>query len=299
MEADEKRLDARLQAVENNQNEETKLTDRFMGSVLRELRTLVEAVDNMRLHTHQPAQSSLASGKVRGKTTQVEDNPHMDPEVELSKIFSSLLECLRKLRNKGFVPDFILDVGASNGCWSHKVSLIFPSARYILVEPLSSHYQANFEHDYLQLHPEFELEECAVSNKRGKLQLNMASDAFSSSVFALPDEMHRGTIEVPLTTLDDLAEKRGLHGRGLLKLDIQFAEHLALEGARKLLSQVDVVVIELAMYRFYPQVKVFEEMLAFMGQYGFWYFDDVGEYRDSEGILRTKDGLFVRKDLFA
>ena len=58
------------------------------------------------------------------------------------------------LRKRGFVPDFVLDVGASNGCWSNQASLIFPKARYILVDPLFARYETAMEENYLKDHPE-------------------------------------------------------------------------------------------------------------------------------------------------
>jgi hypothetical protein len=37
-------------------------------------------------------------------------------------------------------------------------------------------------------------------------------------------------------------------------------------------------------------------MMKLMDQLGFRYFDDVGDWRDPQnGVLRQKDGLFIRK----
>ena len=41
---------------------------------------------------------------------------------------------LRRLKITGYQPDFVVDLGTSNGIWSHTVSLLFPHAAFILVD---------------------------------------------------------------------------------------------------------------------------------------------------------------------
>jgi len=48
-----------------------------------------------------------------------------------------------------------------------------------------------------------------------------------------------------VSTLDEVARERNLRGRGLLKIDVQFTEHLVLAGAVDLLAHVDELIIEL------------------------------------------------------
>jgi hypothetical protein len=106
-------------------------------------------------------------------------------------------------------------------------------------------------------------------------------------------------VTVDVITLDSLAQEKAITGRGLLKLDVQFAEHLVIEGAKQFLSQVDVCIIELSLWKYQEETKTLTEMLEVMTQLGFRYYDEVGEWRlPSDGTLFQKDILFVRKNLF-
>jgi FkbM family methyltransferase len=56
---------------------------------------------------------------------------------------------------------------------------------------------------------------------------------------------------VPMCRLDDLIENYNLQGELLLKLDVQGAELEVLEGAARLLPLSDVLILEVAMFRFF------------------------------------------------
>jgi FkbM family methyltransferase len=225
----------------------------------------------------------------------------VDPDLpsDVHPVFAACYKGLSLLKKRGFKPDFIVDVGASTGCWSYHARLVFPSPRFILVEPLASLYRPGTVGAWLpDSFPEFEVLPMAVADRPGKLRLNVAKDLCSSSLYGLDPPQFACAIEVPVTTLDAIAAQQRLSGRGLLKLDIQFAEHLALMGAARLMRQVDAVVIEISLIRYYPDCKIFLEILQIMDRLGFQYFDDVGEYRRPDGVLSHKDGLFVRKGSF-
>jgi len=293
-------IQSRLEAVEGSEQQ-----------IQSELRTLRQAVTEL----NYAYSSKLGTIEVTTAQTQQEIEqllPHQPRDVFGSYIepstpdnmyvhFAHVCAALRRLKLKGWRPDFVLDIGASNGAWSHFVSIVFPAARYILVEPLASKYTVeSLDHvNFMQLHPEFEMVEKAVSNKPGTLQLQVADNLVSSSLFTLPSTVLSQILEVPVITLDLLAQEKSIEGRGLIKMDIQFAEHLALEGAQELLKQVDGVILEIALYRYYKETKIFFEMLALMEQYGFRYYEDVGEYRlPADSTLSCKDGLFLRHGLF-
>jgi FkbM family methyltransferase len=200
----------------------------------------------------------------------------------------------------GYAPDFVIDVGASNGVWSFFASRALPSKRYILVEPLVSRYRVDTTDHFLSTHPEFEIVEMAVSDRAGTMPLHLSSNLYGSSLLQPEILDDKGeSIDVPVTTLDSLAQDKRSFGRGLLKLDVQYAEHLVLAGAKRFLDQVDVVVMEIGLVRVPVGAKDFLEMLNFMDGLGFRYFDEGGEWRSTvDGALEQKDVLFVRKELF-
>jgi len=108
-------------------------------------------------------------------------------------------------------------------------------------------------------------------------------------------------VEAPVTTLDNIVRKHGLTGSGIVKIDVQFAEHLVIAGARELLrDQADVVVLELTLQGVPEGSKTFLEMLQLMDELGFSYWDDAGQWRErNRGVLEQKDAVFIRKGLFS
>lgn len=226
---------------------------------------------------------------------------YIEPPVpkDVYEDFVPIYQALKRLKYKGFNPDFVVDVGASTGVWSHSVSKVFPKARFLLIEPLLSRYHQPSRQIYIESNPNFEVLEVIVSNKPGKTLLQVSGDLYSSSLFTLHDAQFQESVEVEVTTLDAIAEEKAISGRGLLKMDVQFAEHLVLEGAEKFLTQIDAVVIELSLLRHYKESKTFLEMLEIMDDLGFRYYDDVGDWRlPVDGTLHNKDGLFMRHELF-
>jgi FkbM family methyltransferase len=226
---------------------------------------------------------------------------YLDPPVPEGLItdFHKIYQVLRRLQTAGFAPDFVVDVGASTGIWSETIKPLFPDARFILVEALASRYPTKQE--LLRRFPDFELAEVAISNQFGRMSFQVSSDLYNSSLFQVSEASAVSeTVEIEVMTLDRLAQERNLNGRGLLKIDVQYAEHLIIEGGRDFIGRnVDVVAMELTLERVHPEVKTFQEMINLMSDLGFRYFDDVGEWRTpASGQLEQKDALFVRQGLF-
>lgn len=212
--------------------------------------------------------------------------------------FLPVYQALRRLKWRGFQPDFIVDVGASVGVWSYTINKLFPQAHFLLIDPLISKYDAGSRNHFTGQFANFELIEVAISNQSGKSELQVSPDLYGSSLLHPADFRAYETVEIEVKTLDQVASETALTGRGVLKIDVQCAEHLVLEGATHLLEQVDVLVVELSLVRYDEQAKILLEMLNMIEQLGFQYFDDVGDWRSPvDGSLLQKDILFVRESL--
>lgn len=223
-----------------------------------------------------------------------------EPPEDIHPDFVTIYLVLKRMSDMGYAPDFVFDIGASNGVWSHFARRAFPQARFILVEPLASRYKADTNDYFLRAHPEFEVVEAALTDRVGTMPLHLSANLYGSSLFdGSILEPAQETVEVPVTTLDRLAEDKRIAGRGLLKLDVQYAEHLVLTGGTRLFDQIDVVVMEVSLGQVPEGARNFLEVTNFMNSRGFRYFDDGGEWRSAcGGVLEQKDVIFVRKELF-
>jgi len=213
--------------------------------------------------------------------------------------FHAVYRALARLRDKGYRPDFVVDVGASTGVWAHAVNGLFPDARFLLVEPLFSRHDPSSRQYYIGGRGNFEVFELALSDRSGRAQLQVSPNLYGSSLI---DGSEGGgeTVEVEVTTLDDLIERSRVRGRGVVKIDVQNAEHLVLAGGtRALAERVDVVIVELTLHRAPAGAKTFLEIVSLMDQFGFDYIDDAGEWRSPhDGTLMEKDIVFTRRGLF-
>ena len=184
--------------------------------------------------------------------------------------FHGIFHTMRRLKERGFYPEFVLDVGASTGVWSHAVAEVFPGSRFLLVDPLWSRHDKNSRGHYSAGRQNFEAVEAAVADKPGRFTLHVTDDLYRSSLLELAPGQRRDTVDVEVVTVDQLTRERGLTGPGLLKVDVQHAEHLVIEGARDSLSRsIVVVVLELTLTGAPEGAKTFLEMLNLMQDLGF------------------------------
>jgi FkbM family methyltransferase len=217
---------------------------------------------------------------------------------DIHREYIAMYHVLRRLGTQGFRPDFIIDVGASHGIWAYTASTVFPEARFLLIDPLLSQHDPVARNYYVTRIPRVELLEIAVSDRVGQASFNVSEDLYGSSLLNPADFRHYRTVEVPVDTLDNVVRARAVTGRGVLKLDVQCAEHLVLKGARELLDRVDAIVTEISVVRYDEEALVLLEMIQLFEGLGYRYYDEAGVWRSPvDGTLLQKEVLFLRKEL--
>jgi FkbM family methyltransferase len=147
-----------------------------------------------------------------------------------------------------------------------------------------------------------ELLELAIADLDGELEIEVSDNLYGSSFISLGGNGASGRkVRVPVVTLDRIAVERKVVGRGLLKIDVQYAEHLVIEGATNLIANaVDCMVVELSIERPNPEVHSLMDMAIRMEQLGFCWVDNAGEWRSTtDGRLEQMDLVFLRNDFGA
>ena len=211
--------------------------------------------------------------------------------------FREAYESLYRLRSRGLRVDFVMDVGSSTGVWSSTISELFPDARYLLIDPLLGRYGKEAVEAHVRRIKRCELLETAVSNFDGELEIEVSDNLYGSSFISLgPNAASGHKLQVPVVTLDRIVEERKVTGRGLLKIDVQHAEHLVIEGATVLLTNaVDCVVVELSIARPHLEIRSLMEMATRIEALGFQWVDNAGEWRSTtDGRLEQLDLVFLR-----
>lgn len=226
--------------------------------------------------------------------------PYVDFESprEVHWEFRPLYQALMRIRATAYSPAFVFDVGASTGYWSCIAQMVFSESRFYCVDPLIEKYLEK-EGEVYRLHPEFTKIAAAVGNACGEIALRVSEDLYGSTLFdssAFPDDRKFTSVNVPLRTVDEIAQTEKIEGHGILKMDAQYSEHLVLEGANEFLSHIDFIVTEVSLERFTPELMIFDEFVSFLKERGFSYYDRAGDWRDPvTGKLLQQDLIFVRR----
>jgi hypothetical protein len=182
---------------------------------------------------------------------------------------------LRDFKARGFAPRVIFDVGASDGWWSREVGHIFPDATFLLVEPRS-------------IAPPGAVR-AAVGAREGTGWL---TDWDTGSTLLDVETKGAGQIEVPVVTLDRLAQQHGMPD--FVKLDVEGYELVALEGGQTLFGRTELFQIEVALYRF-TERPVLHDVVAYMAARGYFVYDIAGIIRRPyDGAIGLMDLCFAR-----
>jgi FkbM family methyltransferase len=191
----------------------------------------------------------------------------------------------------GARPETVIDAGAAYGDWSRSASQVFPSARFLLVEPLVEF--APFLETLARELQQAVVIESALGGSVRNQTMRVHHDLVGSS---LKDEPHVAAIDrsVSMTTIDELIRDREAKAPYLIKLDVQGAELDVLAGATDALSHAELVLLEALFFPFYEEAGDFGEIVTMMLSKGFVVFDivDLG-YRPIDGALAQADVAFV------
>ncbi|HMP78250.1 MAG TPA: FkbM family methyltransferase [Pirellulaceae bacterium] len=200
------------------------------------------------------------------------------------------------LKSLKFEPQVIYDLGASNGAWTRAMLPVFPQAHFELFEP-QAHRNSDYDQYLLPLvdrHANLRLHTNLVSNVDASLQLRIVGrSGVGSSLLGTSANDH--SIEVPSRTLDSMIQAREIAPPDIIKMDIQGAELLALQGAAKrALPHASILALELWMIRGYgSQTPLLTEVMEFLTAHDYFPFDFGDCYRD-EGLLVAQDVWFCR-----
>ena len=182
-----------------------------------------------------------------------------------------------------------IDVGASDGSWSLGARRHFPDARFLLFEPLAERQAAL---DELRLRHGFEIAPCAAGAAAGELAFSVDEGLDGSGVATSPDVATLRTVRVD--RVDAVVARTGLPGPYALKLDTHGHEIPVLLGAKALLPDTHLLIIEAYNFQLGPDTLRFHELCAWMEKHGFRCCDLADPMRrPGDGVLWQMDLAFA------
>jgi FkbM family methyltransferase len=209
-------------------------------------------------------------------------------------IRTNMAEALEHLKRLGFRPETVIDLGVANGTF--ELYKAFPDAIHLLIEPIQE-----FEKSLKDIARKYKTEYviAAAADKSGTVTINVHPLLFTSSIFKDSEGIHvDGTPrEVPAVIIDDLCKERGLKGPYLIKADVHGAELLVLEGAKKVLEDTEIVILETHLFQFFIDGPQFFDIVNYMKHHGFCVYDIFGQhYRPLDGALGSVDLVFAKEN---
>lgn len=202
---------------------------------------------------------------------------------------------LENMKRSGFNPKKIIDIGAYQGEWTNEVIGIFPNASFLMAEAMPG------KKDYLDQ---------IVEKYKGKVQYEigiLGSTAGKEVVFhemetasSVLEEYHNDGVKKVITytnTLDDLASSKNFEDADFIKLDTQGYELEILKGANKIMTNVQVVLMEVSLLDLHKNVPILSDVITFMKERNFVAFDICSmTRRPLDKALWQTDIIFVKEN---
>jgi FkbM family methyltransferase len=199
----------------------------------------------------------------------------------------------------------IFDVGSNIGQTTRKYRKIFPKARifgFEPFEPVYKEYISNINGDNL-VYPE----NFALSDKNGDAKFFMNNCHYTNSLLPVTEEPADSSdnynllsiAKVKTKTLDDYCHEKGIKHINILKLDVQGGEKLVLDGAKEMLSEmnIDIIYSEVEFKSIYKDQPLFEDILKLLETYGYQFYKKYNIYNSDDGSLLSGDAIFININL--
>jgi FkbM family methyltransferase len=200
----------------------------------------------------------------------------------------SLAASYERLKQIGFSPNSVLDIGAFHGDWTRFTQSVFPGATYTMIEA-NNHPQLNSVNATL-------INEVVGSSVRS---IQWWSIGGTGDSILREQTRHYASVTPQTrmsTTLDALFPNQTFD---FIKIDCQGAELEILRGGTLLASRASVILLECPFACQYNEgCPSFCEYIQYMDSIGFTPFD-ISEIHNIHNLTGQVDIVFVRKGVYS
>jgi FkbM family methyltransferase len=206
------------------------------------------------------------------------------------------------LKEHGFAPTNIIDIGANRGAWTRSAAQFFPDARYTLIEP-----QADLRvhvRDLIESGCKINWVHAGVSDTSGALPFTIHSfDSSSSFALTAAEAQAEGLkqVMVPVKTLNEIAAQIGSIPE-MVKIDAEGFDLRVLSGGSELFGKTDFFLLEAAVFANVrwsqePVENTFLAVVQRMADAGYRLFDITDLNRSPKHkVLWLCELAFIRND---
>ena len=198
----------------------------------------------------------------------------------------------------------IFDVGAHHGLTAREFRAFFPASCIHCFEPFPESFEIlarTTSSDSFIINHNF-----GISNENKKLAFHSNESSATNSILSTDSRgsmtWGKGLLETKeivqadFRSLDSFAQEYSIPHINILKLDVQGAEHLVLEGARSLCEQkmIDLIYMEIIIQPTYKRQRRLDEVLAYLNDIGFDLFNFYHPCFTPAGRLCQVDAIFTQ-----
>jgi FkbM family methyltransferase len=206
-----------------------------------------------------------------------------------------MFDKLWMLKQKGYSPDTILDIGAHHGYWTQQMKTIFGDSTYHLFEAIDYSELKRFNNNNkvkvynILLHDKIEQVNWYQMKNTGDSMFREKTHHFANC-----EIIKRETIDLNTFILQKNLLKDSKHI--LMKIDCQGAEIPILKGSTSILEKTDFIILEIPLFGQYNEgVPTFLEHISFMESIGFTTYDIIDNHYIN-GFNMQVDILFINKN---
>tara|TARA_R100000935_G_scaffold1517_1_gene4863 strand:+ start:44736 stop:45503 length:768 start_codon:yes stop_codon:yes gene_type:complete len=181
--------------------------------------------------------------------------------------------CFVSLKQMGFTPKHIVDVGANKGTWTREAMHYFPDAYYTLIEPqkrLKVHFEDLLVSKKVSYYP------VGAGSEKGsfKFTLHERDDSCSFQYSeAAAAKLGYEQVDIPVETLDNLlSQNPAIPSPDLIKIDAEGLDLEVIKGAGSFLGKTEVFLVEVGVCNIYIKNDILT-VLNYMDSIGYRMFD--------------------------
>ena len=207
-----------------------------------------------------------------------------------------MFDKLRLLKEDGYVPNIILDIGAYKGFWTKEMMKIYSNSEYYLFDGIDYN-----ELNTLENIGNVNIYKNIILNDEYKIvdwyqKKNSGDSIFKENTKYFKDCKPIKKESIDLNTF--LKDKKiNLNDKNIfIKIDCQGSEINILKGATSILQDTDFILIEMPLFGKYNEgVGDFYTHIKFMEEYNFIPFDKVDNHYINKFNMQI-DMLFINKN---
>jgi len=211
-----------------------------------------------------------------------------------------MFDRLRILKEKGYFPDTILDIGAHHGNWTIDMKKIYELSKYYLFEAIDYSQLNRFKYDN-----NVKVYNVVLNDKIEQIkwyQMKNTGDSIfreKTHNFTNCEIIDRETIDLNTFILQNNILQNNILQKSqniIIKIDCQGAEMPILKGSTSILKKTDFIILEIPLFGQYNEgVPDFLEHISFMNTIGFVTYDIIDNHYIN-GFNMQVDVLFINKN---